>query len=204
MDENLETLKRFVLERGRPVRSVVKAFERLEPFFQSSVEPPYSLARPDRRSVAEISGLISRLIGREPERLVIISLRPGEGPRTIAQSSAVLRERLTPKIWHTFGNHLQDRYGAVGRARLAVETERELRRLVESCLGGNQLDSLIFSLRDIIGEPFVDVVCHYLAAFMAGDEWAFGELARLAEWAPRLLPLGDHPGYPGTWYVLSA
>ena len=204
MDENLELLKRFVLERGRPVRSVDPAFERLEPFFQRSVEPPYSLTRPDRRSVAEISGLIGRLIGSEPERLVIISLRPAEERRTIPQSSAVLRERLAPKIWHTFGNHLQDRYGAVGRDRITVETAGELRRLVESSLGGNQLDSLIFSLRDVIGEPFVDVIQHYLTAFMAGDEWAFGELARLAEWSPRLLPLGDHPGHPGTWYVLSA
>jgi len=212
MTDRLEPLTRHLQGQARSPELVMPAMELVQPFFRTTEPPTYGLLRPSHLRRQQLSDALGGLIGYPVERIVTVSIGRIFEERGLTEAAigerglqALLRRRLQNKLWDCLGNKLWD---SLGR-RLAPELGdaqrgQRLTSLIQDSLGANQLDSLLYGLRDLCGDCFTDGLTYYLGAVMAGETDAARQLEPLLRLLPVIVPLGERAGRPDTWYVLTA
>jgi hypothetical protein len=204
-------LREFLEKHAKHPERLAEALELIQPFFRPTEPPSYGLSPPDDVDQRKAAASLSLAIGQPVNRAIFISaahiisidgqLRPDAANLTL---SAGLRQRLGDRLWHCLGNKLWEACGRRLWDSFPEHFGQQLVRQIQDSLGANQLDSLLYGLRDVVGDCFTDGLFYYLGAAAMGDrelERRFSPLIRLL---PRVVPLGERSGQPDTWFFLTA
>jgi len=213
MDDRLSVLRRYLEAAARPPDLLPAAWDLVQPFFRPTAPPAYGLLPASNERRRQLADALSGALERPITRVVAVSISRSHGGRGLPDLvdgdqglGALLRRRLGDRLWHNLGNKLWECHGRRLWDDLHSDDRsgRELVRLIQDALGANRLDSLLYSLRDVVGDGLVDALFYFLGAAAVGDERLVRQLVPLLRLLPTIAPLGENAGHPETWYALTA
>ncbi len=212
MSDGQDRLTAFLKENARRPELIPPAVDLIQPFFRTITAPPYGLLRGSNQRRRMLSDALSGVLGYPVGRIVPVSIERAFGGNGLAESvagtgglEALLRRRLKDRLWHSLGNKLWDTHGRRLWSVLADDRlGQRLVREIQDSLGANRLDSVLYGLRDLVGDCFADGLFYFLGASMAGEAEMARQLAPLTRLLPAIVPLGERAGRPDIWYALTA
>lgn len=204
-------LREFLEVHARQPDALPAALEIVQPFFRPTEPPTYGLSTPDKVRSLEATDSLSRAIGQPVTRAVFISAaevigrsEPPSPDNRDLSLSAGLRLRLNDRLWHCLGNKLWQDCGRRLWDNFPERLGQRLVREIQDSLGANRLDSLLYDLRDVVGDCFSDGLFYYLGAVAVGDAELVRRFVPLMRLLPRVVPLGEKVGRTDTWFFLTA
>ncbi len=212
MADRTDRLAAFLRENARRPELIPPALDLVQPFFQATAAPAYGLSRGSNQRRRLLSDALGGVLGYPVERVVPVSIGRSFGGSGLAEEvagtgglEALLRRRLKDRLWHSLGNKLWESHGrclwdSLSEDRLGQRLTRE----IQDGLGANRLDSILYGIRDVVGDCFTDGLFYFLGAVLAGEAEMVRQLAPLTRLLPSIVPLGERAGHPEVWYALTA
>jgi len=204
-------LREFLEKHARHPERLPAALEIIQPFFRPTEPPTYGLSSPDGIRSLEATDSLGRAIGQPVTRAIFISaaevIGRAESPVPDACVLALgegLRQRLDDRLWHCLGNKLWQDCGRRLWDSFPERFGQQLVQAIQGSLGANRLDSLLYGLRDVVGDCFTDGLFYYLGAVAIGNEELARRFVPLIRLLPRAVPLGEKAGQTDTWFFLTA